>query len=494
LPISINRLTPSSFTNQALNNRRLFILLNVNLALFVTFPPTTTRIMRPLFLLLLSLGLGTLNAANVAPAPATPKAATAPAAAAIKLSVTTDRIDAIYRSGETATFTITSTPASDETVLCTFSKDGIQAQPAQKVALKNGRATINGTLNEPGFLRLQVTSGGGTSQALGGAAYDPLDLKPSMPVPDDFDQFWNAQKEALKKVPLKFTLTPVPAPATLQNVDTFDVQVDALGAPVSGYLSKPKNALPKSLPAILFVHGAGVQSASLANTTHWAEKEGGMLAMDINAHGIPNGKPKDYYVNLSQNELLNYRAVGNRDRETNYFKGMFLRLIRAIDFLTAQPEWDGKTVIVYGSSQGGYQALAASGLDPRVTFLCAGVPAGCDHTGSQANRVNGWPKMVPLSADGTPDPVALETSRYVDAVNFAVRAQAKGAALTVGFIDVTCPPTSVYAAYNALSIPKSLYTSPLTGHSNTPEGTKFMQEAALQHVRDMKSASQKTTP
>ncbi len=35
-------------------------------------------------------------------------------------------------------------------------------------------------------------------------------------------------------------------------------------------------------------------------------------------------------------------------------------MIRAIDFLTAQPEWDGRTVIVYGSSQGGFQALAAA--------------------------------------------------------------------------------------------------------------------------------------
>ena len=165
---------------------------------------------------------------------------------------------------------------------------------------------------------------------------------------------------------------------------------------------------------------------------------------------------------------------------------MFLRLIRAIDFLTDQPEWDGKTVIVYGSSQGGFQAFAAAGLDPRVTFFCAGVPAGCDHTGIATNRINGWPKIVPIDAQGKPDPLALEASRYVDCVNFAARAKCKGAAVTVGFIDTTCPPTSVYAAYNALTIPKAMHADVAAGHTNTPAASKFMQEAAYRHVREMK--------
>src|SRR5262249_36550651 len=185
----------------------------------------------------------------------------------------------------------------------------------------------------------------------------------------------------------------------------FDVQVECVGKPVSGYFGRPKDAKPKSLPAILFVHGAGVRSASLGST-HWSTLEGGMLSFDINAHGIPNGKPEEFYKALSDGELKGYPSFGREDREQCYFKGMFLRLIRAIDFLTAQPEWDGKTLIVYGSSQGGFQAFAAAGLDARVTFICAGVPAGCDHTGTVVNRINGWPKIVPLDDQGNPDPLA----------------------------------------------------------------------------------------
>lgn len=407
------------------------------------------------------------------------------AAPVLALKASTDHQDAIYKAGETATFTIEASqdgkPLAEGKVVCVLSKDGVQPQPPQTLNVKDGKATLIGKLDEPGFLLLRATSG--KSSALAAAGYDPLQLKPSLPVPEDFDAFWTAQKAELAKVPMKPTLTPVQT--AVKGVDAFDLQVECLGKPVSGYFGRPKNAKPKSLPAILHVHGAGVRGSN-PGSVFWAANEGGMLSLDINAHGIPNGKPKEFYDALAAGELKDYRSLGNKDREQCYFKGMFLRLIRAIDFLTAQPEWDGKTLIVYGSSQGGFQAFAAAGLDERVSFFCAGVPAGCDHTGSQANRIAGWPKIVPNDAEGKPDAAALQTSRYFDCVNFATRAKCKGAAVTVGFIDTTCPPTSVYAAYNALTIPKALHADILSGHTSTPAASKFMQEAALNHVRVMK--------
>ncbi len=407
-----------------------------------------------------------------------------PAAPALTLKVVTDRADAIYRSGDTATFQIESSDPSLPSVSAVVSEDGWNAQPAETVALNRGNGFLSVRLTKPGFTLVRVTAPKTTASAMAAAACDPTQIKPSLPMPEDFDSFWAKQKAALAKVPVKFTLSSVTTPA--KTVDAFDAQIDCLGAPVSGYYGRPKNAAPKSCPAILFVHGAGVSGSSLGGT-YWAEREGGMIAMDINAHGIPNGKPADFYKQLNEGALKDYRYVGRSDRETNYFKGMFLRLVRAIDFLTAQPEWDGKTVIVYGSSQGGFQAFAAGALDERVTFICAGVPAGCDHTGISVNRINGWPKLVSITG-GKPNEAELQTARYFDNVNFAQRCHAKGAAVTVGFIDTTCPPTSVYAAFNALTIPKKIHIHTLAGHKNTPEATKFMQEAALAHVRDMKTA------
>jgi cephalosporin-C deacetylase-like acetyl esterase len=139
---------------------------------------------------------------------------------------------------------------------------------------------------------------------------------------------------------------------------------------------------------------------------------------------------------------------------------MFLRTFRALEFLKAQPEWDGKNLVVYGSSQGGAQALAAAGLDKDVSFLFAGVPAMCDHGGV----VCGWPRLVPKDKEGHYDRQILNASKYVDCVNFA-QGTTVPALFTVGFVDNTCRPESVYAAYNSYAGPKKIINEPEMGHA-----------------------------
>jgi cephalosporin-C deacetylase len=416
--------------------------------------------------------------------------ASARAAAAqggVALTAKTDRADAIYRQGEAVTFIIErgadSSLAEDAELEWSISKDGVPPIETGKVRLVNGKNRVTGRLSEPGFLLCRVTgmAEGKPVSTLAGAGIDPLLIKPSLPPPDDFDAFWSEQKKKLAAVPINLRLTPVAAKGTT-NAESFDVQADcAGGAPVSGYYARPKGAKRKSLPAILLLHGAGVNSSSLPNALAWCDK--GFLAMDINAHGLPNGKPAQFYKDLAGGALKEYRQAGRESRETCYFLGMFLRVLRAIDFLAAQPEWDGKTLVAYGSSQGGFQTFAAGGLDERVSFLAAGVPAGCDHTGAVTGRVSGWPKLVPVGANGKPDAKALQAARYFDNVNFAARTKAKGALVTVGFIDQTCPPTSVYAAYNNLSIPKQIYDDIPSGHANSPAATRARDQAVLQHVK-----------
>ncbi len=342
------------------------------------------------------------------------------------------------------------------------------------------RVVVRG--QQPGFLRCQVTYEPDEAKpvtAFAAAGFSPTMISPSLPVPDDFDSFWAEQKRQLAEVPVDPKMTSVDHAD--QSIECYDVQVPCLGgAPVSGYFAKPKDAAGKSLPAILWVHGAGVRSSNLSTALKGARA--GMLSMDINAHGIPNGKPSAFYAKLSAGQLKSYRYAGREDRETIYFRGMFLRLVRAIDFLTAQPEWNGQHVVVFGHSQGGGQSLAAGGLDDRVTMIAPGVPAICDHSGQVVGRVNGWPKLVPNGPDGEPEPKALEASRYVDAVNFASRCRAE-TIMSVGFIDAVCPPSSCYAAYNALPGEKSIINEPLMGHAAPSHIQDAFFERVLEHVR-----------
>lgn len=411
-----------------------------------------------------------------------------PASTNYVLWVSTDRTNALYHQREPVVFNIRlqldDQPVSNGEVHWKITRDGVPPTTTGKARLVNGSAQVSGRLDEPGFLQCTVTYSSPTGQkrtAIAGAGIDPLLIKPSLPVPEDFVAFWSAQKQKLAAVPVNARLTPVKW--NKPGVECFDVQADCVGAPVSGYFARPKGASRGSLPIILTVQGAGVRTSTLGGTAGWAKD--GFLAMDINAHGLPNGKPDKFYEDLANGDLKEYRTAGRESRESVYFLGMFLRVVRAIDFLTSQPEWDQRTLIVHGSSQGGAQSFVAAGIDPRVTFFAAGVPAMCDHTGGVIGRICGWPRFVPEGPDGKPDPKVVEVSRYYDCVNFASQATCPGI-VTVGFIDPTCPPTSVYAAYNALKANKQIFNDPPSVHKVSPGAANSMRTAILDHASAMK--------
>jgi cephalosporin-C deacetylase-like acetyl esterase len=76
----------------------------------------------------------------------------------------------------------------------------------------------------------------------------------------------------------------------------------------------------------------------------------------------------------------------------------------------------------------------------------------------------------------------IEAFRYLDCMNFATRTKAAGCYFTVGFIDVTCPPTSIYATYNQLTIPKEIYNDIPSGHSHSSAAREGMTNAVMKHV------------
>jgi len=384
------------------------------------------------------------------------------------LSVYTDRSNALYHTSEAVRYDIklehNKQPVTEGSVDWKISKDGVAPFQTGTVQLDNqGKATVTGHLDEPGFLQCQVTfkTGKETLTALAGAGIDPTAIKPSLPAPEDFDQFWTEKKKQLAAVPVNAKLTSVPPPPDRPGVATFEFQADCIGQPARGYYARPTGAKPKSCPALLYVEGAGVYPTDLLAPTRTAQH--GILALDLNAHGIPVGKPKEFYTDLANGELKDYRTHGRESRETYYFLGMYLRALRGLDFLTAQPEWDGRTLIVEGVSQGGAQSLAATALDPRVTFTVAIVAAQCDHSGPVIGRVAGWPKVVPI-VNGKPDPTVLQAMRYFDNCNFAARIKTPVYAW-IGFLDTVCPPTAGYAALNQLQGPKTIINDPFRGHN-----------------------------
>ena len=76
-------------------------------------------------------------------------------------------------------------------------------------------------------------------------------------------------------------------------------------------------------------------------------------------------------------------------------------------------------------------------------------------------RACGWPHYFYYY--GAPDAKELEVVRYYDTANFA-RCLTVPGWFSWGYNDDVCPPTSMYAAYNAVTSPKELHPYLETGH------------------------------
>lgn len=327
-----------------------------------------------------------------------------------------------------------------------------------------------GTLKEPGFLRCIATveAGGRTYRGLGTAGFRPELIKPTTDDPADFDKFWDEGKKDLAKLPVDSKIELMPSYGT-PTVDVYHVSFQNVGA-VSGRSSRIFGilAIPKStsanqkFPAVLSVPGAGVRP--YRGVVNLAEK--GIITLQIGIHGIPVTLDQSVYDNLANGALNRYMYYGLENKNDYYYRRVILGCLRANDFLMTLPQFDGRNLAVMGGSQGGALSIMTAALDSRVKALAVWVPALADLTGYVYGRAGGWPHAFKTPENRTKE--KIETSKYYDTVNFARRVRVPGI-YTFGYNDETCPPTSMYAAYNTLTAPKKLFLALETGHVLTLE-------------------------
>ena len=160
----------------------------------------------------------------------------------------------------------------------------------------------------------------------------------------------------------------------------------------------------------------------------------------------------------------NYQTTGNTDRENSDFLNMYLRDARAIDYISRRPDWDGKTIVVMGTSMGGQQSLVTAALRPEmVTAVLVNEPSGADTNGEMHGRKTGYPNWP--SHDGR----ILKTALYFDTVNFAPRIKAPVLA-AIGFIDTIAPPVGIWTAVDQIAGQKEVIPMIESDHNNlTPK-------------------------
>jgi cephalosporin-C deacetylase len=367
----------------------------------------------------------------------------------------------IYKVGERVGWTVRASLGGAYTKYSyEIRENNLKVLKSGALDVASGEGTIETRLDHPGMVYAQLSFIGappptGTTtreeqdKMIVGAAVAPEQINFPVAKPADFDGFWAAKLTALKQVPINPKLE---ATTTDQaGVELSTVTLDSLNAQVHGYLAVPKGG--GKHPAIVFYQYAGVYPLQKSTVTDRAAE--GWLAFDVDSHDMPPDQataPRDY------------ARIGDDDRETSYFLNMYLRDTRALDYIQSRPDWDGKTIVIMGTSMGGQQSFVTAGLNPgRVTAMIVLVPAGSDFSGDLHGSRRGYPNW-PVD-----DPKVVETARYFDAVNFAPAIRASSL-VALGFIDTTSPPFGVFSAFNRIEGPKEAVPMPGSDHNNvTPQ-------------------------
>ncbi|TDE17482.1 acetylxylan esterase [Dyadobacter psychrotolerans] len=384
----------------------------------------------------------------------------------VDVVVAADHDDWTYKTGEKVQFTISvirnGNLVKNVPVRYEIGLEKLEPTIKQTKTTADGKLVIDGgTMKTPGFLRCiaYAVVDGAEYRGLATAGFEPFKIQPTVTNPQDFDSFWDAAKKELAAVPMDAKMTLLPERCTAKvNVYHLNLQNHRQGLRVYGILSVPKKE--GKYPALLRVPGAGIRPYYGDIAT--AEKD--IITLEIGIHGIPVIMDPSVYTDLSAGISNGYPSYNMDDKDKFYYKKVYLGCLRANDFLTSLPQYDGQNLAVTGGSQGGALSIVTAGLDSRVKWLGAFYPALSDVTGYLHGRAGGWPHYFDknsVQANNTKE--KLNTVAYYDVVNFAKRVKAPGYYMW-GYNDETCPPTSMFAAYNVTNAPKELKLYLDTGH------------------------------
>ncbi|MFT6879215.1 MAG: cephalosporin-C deacetylase [Algoriphagus sp.] len=396
----------------------------------------------------------------------------------IEVVVSPSHADWQYKIGEDAEFTVTvlrrNVPLENVTISYSIGPEKMPAVLTNKVFLKTGAIKLKGgTMKVPGFLRCMVDVAYEGKEYHGWATvgFEPEKIVPTVKKPVDFDKFWSEAMTENAKLPLDTRMTLLPERCT-EKVNVYEVSIQnwKKGARLYGMLCVPK--AEGTYPAVLKVPGAGIRP--YYGDVNFAEE--GIISFEIGIHGISVTMPQQNYEDLLAGWNNHYWENGIQDKDEYFYKRVYLGCIKANDFLTSLPQWDGKNLGVMGGSQGGALTLITAGLDKRVTAASPVHPAMVDMTGYLSGRAGGWPHFLADKEkwEKASHPDILETISYYDGVNFAKNITSP-ILFSFGFNDTVCPPTSVYTAYNSVSSQKELFLAEETSHWVFPEQVDFQR-------------------
>lgn len=324
---------------------------------------------------------------------------------------------------------------------------------SQLVAVAAGDSTtVQFEINvEPGFYRCTVAGDGEVVKEFN-IGFEPegiVSLPDSQP---DFDEFWQRTLDELAAVAPEYSMTEEKDKSN-KGGKVYRVKMKSLGGiEVQGYLTMPAKASKKHTMPVL-VHYMGYGSKP------WhAEPYEGMERIEfvLSTRGQGLNEPINTYGDWA------VYGLGNRD--SFYYRGAFMDLVRAIDFVCTLPEVDQRYIFAEGGSQGGAFTLVACSLDKRIRAAAPWIPFLSDYP--DYFKIVHWPAEVIFKKQqetGISNRDLYKMLSYFDVKNFTRRITCP-ILMGVGLQDPTCPPHTNFAGYNLISSQKQFVIYPECGH------------------------------
>lgn len=291
------------------------------------------------------------------------------------------------------------------------------------------------------------------------------------PRPADFDAFWDASLAEMRAVDPRIELKP--AEFTAPGTECFDLYFTGMnGARIHAKYARPKQRQGK-LPAVLLFHGYPGSSGDWFDKLAWVGQGYCIAALDCRGQ---NGHSEDR-SSARGSTMYNFMTRGLEEENPAKlgFRDIFLDTAQLAGIVMRQPEVDPARVAATGGSQGGALTLVCAALEPRIKLAAATYPYLCDYRRAWEMDLNSaYADLKRYFRLYDPNHERIDTyfSRlaYIDVQHFAKRVRAQ-VLMSVGLMDVNCPPSTQFAAYNKLTCAKELVIYPEFAHEELPRNS-----------------------
>ena len=380
------------------------------------------------------------------------------------LSMTCTRPSHRYRVEEPAEFLIQS-PQPGVAVEVKFCR--VAEEPLSRFVTVTP-ARVSFALGKPGFIRCWASRRDGAGGKVSvGAAFEPERLRPSLPPPDDYDQFWDNAFRELEAIPADYEKRPLATGVYAVSCNTVN------GKRQYGFLRLPEG--PGPYPLRVMVGGGEAyftESTALAGGTPTTS-----AALFIH---LPPYKPaardgKEHHAKWLKEHNLKRFIFENIDKEPRdlYFYPCILGGCRLIDLAVKEPSIDRARITYSGASHGGGFGVFLTAFSPHIKAAFCGVPNFGNLSGPAEGR--------PLGISDGPFRQCWKKLRYFDAA-YCARRITVPVFMSVGFVDGAVPPDSVYTIYNELRGPKFMFDKVDHGHGDAPPEYKPLYTTWLENV------------